>query len=127
MPVKFELNRCMQFPMMAALALVCGASPVSLSAGTPLNLLIVTADDLNHDSWFGSKVGATPNLDAFAATCVRFEHCHLAAPICQPSREALMTGRVPHRSGGSRYLSPDGPDDGMGHGCGRCNPPGCRG
>src|SRR4030095_9706654 len=64
------------------------------------NLLVITADDLNGDSWFDCKVGATPTLDSFSATCYRFEHCHLAAPICQPSREALMTGRVPHRSGG---------------------------
>lgn len=70
------------------------------TASTKPNLLIITADDMNGDSWFNSKVGATPDLDAFAATCYRFENCHVAAPICQPSREALMTGRVPHRNGG---------------------------
>jgi N-sulfoglucosamine sulfohydrolase len=47
----------------------------------------------------GSKLGATPNLDAFAATAFRFEQCHVSAPICQPSRSAFMTGRVPHRNG----------------------------
>ena len=47
----------------------------------------------------GSKVGATPNLDAFAKTCQRFVNNHVTAPICQPSRSALMTGRVPHRNG----------------------------
>src|ERR1041384_7431149 len=68
----------------------------------PLNLLIITADDLNCDScgWMGSKLGATPNLDAFAKTAYGFAHAHSSAPICQPSREAIMTGRVPHRSGG---------------------------
>lgn len=68
----------------------------------PLNLLLITADDMNADSsgWMGSKLGATPNLDAFAGTCHRFLNHHVTAPICQPSREALMTGRVPHRSGG---------------------------
>ncbi len=65
----------------------------------PLNLLIITADDMNGDSWFNSKVGATPHLDAFAKTCYRFEQMHVSAPICQPSRSALMTGRVPHRNG----------------------------
>jgi len=66
-----------------------------------LNLLIVTADDLNGDSmgWMGSKVGATPNIDSFAATCHQFRNCHVSAPICQPSRSAFMTGRVPHRNG----------------------------
>src|SRR5204862_6011583 len=64
--------------------------------------LIITADDLNCDScgWMGSKLGATPNLDAFAKTACGFAHAHSSAPICQPSREAIMTGRVPHRSGG---------------------------
>lgn len=65
------------------------------------NLLIVTADDMNADSsgWMGSRQGTTPNLDAFAATAHQFVNHHVSAPICQPSRSALMTGRVPHRSG----------------------------
>ena len=56
---------------------------------------------MNADSsgGMGSKLGATPNLDAFAATAFRFEQCHVTVPICQPSRSALMTGRVPHRNG----------------------------
>src|SRR5438876_8154081 len=85
----------------------------SKPSDTPLNLLIVTADDLNCDScgWMGSSVGATPNLDAFAKTAWGFAHAHSAAPICQPSREAIMTGRVPHRSGGFGFdpVNPDVP------------------
>jgi N-sulfoglucosamine sulfohydrolase len=56
---------------------------------------------MNADSpgWMGNKLGATPNLDAFAAGCHRFVNHHVSAPICQPSRSALMTGRVPHRNG----------------------------
>ena len=79
----------------------------------PFNLLIITADDLNCDScgWMGSTVGATPNLDQFAATGHVFAHAHVAAPICQPSREALLTGRVPHRSGAMGFdpVLPDVP------------------
>jgi N-sulfoglucosamine sulfohydrolase len=83
-------------------------------AGTRrLNLLIITADDMNADSpgWMGSKRGATPNLDRFAETTFRFEQCHVTAPICQPSRSALMTGRVPHRSGALGFdpIRPDVP------------------
>jgi N-sulfoglucosamine sulfohydrolase len=73
----------------------------SHASAAPLNLLIITADDLNGNTpgWMGDRHGATPNLDALAASCHRFVNCHLTAPICQPSREALMTGLVPHRSG----------------------------
>ena len=66
-----------------------------------LNLLYITADDMNADSpgWMGGRMGATPELDKLAATCHRFINNHVTAPICQPSREAMFTGRVPHRSG----------------------------
>jgi N-sulfoglucosamine sulfohydrolase len=82
---------------LAVLSVVAGAS----AAEPPKNLLLVTADDMNADSsgWMGNKLGATPNLDAFAKTALQFVNNHVTAPICQPGREALLTGRVPHRSG----------------------------
>src|ERR1041385_1107200 len=83
-----------------AMALVVWSASGALAAGR-LNLLYITADDMNADSpgWMGSKMGATPALDALAPTCHRFINNHVTAPICQPSREAMMTGRVPHHSG----------------------------
>jgi hypothetical protein len=71
------------------------------AADKSLNLLIVTADDMNADSgsWDGNTLGATPNLDAFAKTAHQFVNSHGTVPICQPGRSALMTGRVPHRNG----------------------------
>lgn len=68
----------------------------------PLNILLITADDMNADSpgWMGNPLKPTPNIDAFAAKGHRFTNHHVSAPICQPSRAAIMTGRVPHRSGG---------------------------
>jgi N-sulfoglucosamine sulfohydrolase len=65
------------------------------------NLLLITADDLNADSagYMGSRVAATPRLDALAASAHRFVGAHVTASICQPSRAALLTGRVPHRNG----------------------------
>src|SRR5262249_27491920 len=65
------------------------------------NLLLVTADDLNGDSagWMGNPLRATPRLDALAASAHRFVNAHVTASICQPSRSALLTGRVPHRNG----------------------------
>lgn len=79
----------------------------------PLNVVIITADDMNADSpgWMGNKLRPTPNLDAFAAKAHRFVNNHVTAPICQPCREALMSGRVPHHSGGLGFnpIRPDVP------------------
>ena len=70
-------------------------------APRPPNLLLITADDLNADSagWMGSAVPVTPHLDELARASHRFINAHLTASICAPSRAALLTGRVPHRSG----------------------------
>jgi N-sulfoglucosamine sulfohydrolase len=67
----------------------------------PLNLLIITADDMNADSagWNGGSLNVTPNLDSFAKSAHRYINAHVTVPICQPGRSALMTGRVPHRNG----------------------------
>jgi len=77
----------------------CGT--FAADAATQLNLLIITADDMNADSggWNGNTLGTTPHLDAFAKSAHRFVNSHVTAPICQPGRSALMTGRVPHRNG----------------------------
>jgi N-sulfoglucosamine sulfohydrolase len=76
-------------------------SALACAAERPLNVLLITADDMNADSpgWMGNPLKLTPTLDRFAATAHRFVNQHVSAPICQPSRSALMTGRVPHRSG----------------------------
>lgn len=85
----------------ATLALRAPALAVDVAPPPRPNLLLITADDLNGDSmgWTGQNAIATPVLDRLAAASHRFVHAHVTAPICQPSRAALMTGRVPHRSG----------------------------
>src|SRR5262245_22113301 len=91
--------------------LLGAAAPLQAQAPKVLNLLLITADDMNADSpgWMGNKLRPTPNLDAFAAKSHRFVNHHVTAPICQPSRQAFMTGRVPHRSGGLGFI-PINPD-----------------
>lgn len=88
--------------VIAALVMLMSCGRLAAAdAAKPLNLLIITADDMNADSagWAGSTLGATPHLDAFAKTAHRFVNSHVTVPICQPGRSALMTGRVPHRNG----------------------------
>jgi len=65
------------------------------------NVLFIAVDDLND--WIGPLRGhpqtRTPNLDRLAKRSVLFTNTHCAAPACNPSRAALMTGIPPYRSG----------------------------
>ncbi|MFT7302108.1 MAG: arylsulfatase A-like enzyme [Akkermansiaceae bacterium] len=73
----------------------------SANAATRPNVLFISLDDLND--WVGCLGGhpqaKTPNLDRLAASGVLFDNAHCAAPACNPSRSAIMTGRSPHRTG----------------------------
>lgn len=79
---------------------------------TPTSSLIF-CDDLGYGdlACFGHPTIATPNLDRMAAEGMKFTQFYAAAPVCTPSRAALMTGRLPLRSGmcsnKRRVLFPD--------------------
>src|SRR5947209_20216018 len=65
------------------------------------NFVIFLADDLGcHDigAW-GAADLKTPNIDALAGSGARFTNWYAAAPVCAPSRAALLTGRYPIRAG----------------------------
>ncbi|MGY8770822.1 MAG: sulfatase-like hydrolase/transferase [Pirellulales bacterium] len=65
------------------------------------NILFISVDDLND--WIGCLGGhpqaKTPNIDRLAKSGVLFSNAHCAAPACNPSRTAIMTGISPHKSG----------------------------
>lgn len=75
----------------------------TIAADVPrLNLLLITADDMNYDTpgATGNRLpDVTPNIDRLASQGLRFVHAHVTVAVCQPSRECLMTGRYPHRNG----------------------------
>ena len=70
------------------------------------NFVIILADDLGYGDLgcYGHPSIRTPNLDRMAAEGMRFTDFYVAACVCTPSRAALMTGRLPIRSGMSGDL-----------------------
>ena len=79
----------------------------------PPNFVVIFADDLGWGDLgcYGHPTINTPNLDAMAAEGMKFTSFYSASPVCTPSRAALMTGRLPGRSGmcsdTRRVLFPD--------------------
>ncbi|MFG1614924.1 arylsulfatase [Nonomuraea wenchangensis] len=74
------------------------SSPASAAVrgGLPFrpNILVILADDLGWGELgsYGQRLIKTPNLDRMAAEGVRFTDAYAGAPICAPSRCALLTG-----------------------------------
>lgn len=83
--------------------------PAASAARQP-NIILIVADDLGaHDlGVFGSKFHRTPNLDALAAGGVLYSQAYAAAPVCSPTRVALMTGQLPARVGLTDWLPGQG-------------------
>ncbi|RME89872.1 MAG: sulfatase [Verrucomicrobia bacterium] len=74
--------------------------PEARAAARPNVLLIYTDDQGSVDlGCYGATDLVTPHADALAARGVRFTQFYSAAPVCSPSRAAVLTGRYPQRAG----------------------------
>lgn len=84
---------------MAAL-FALGIVPV-LTAATKPNILLIVGDDMGYSDvgFHGCKDIPTPNLDALAASGVRFTSGYVSGPYCSPTRAGLLTGRYQTRFG----------------------------
>lgn len=65
------------------------------------NILWISTHDINPHLgayagvWPGAGQAHTPNLDRLAREGMRFDHAYAAAPVCAPSRSAVITGCYP--------------------------------
>lgn len=67
------------------------------------NIVIILCDDLGYGdlSIQGHPLIRTPNIDRLAREGQRWTSFYSSAPVCGPSRVALMTGRMPIRMSGN--------------------------
>ena len=65
------------------------------------NVIVILADDMGYGdtSQNGHPTIQTPHLDQMASEGQAWTHFYAAASVCSPSRAALLTGRLPIRSG----------------------------
>jgi len=70
-------------------------------SSTRPNIVLVMADDQGwgQTGYYDHPVLKTPNLDAMAENGLRLDRFYAAAPVCSPTRAAMLTGRTNMRTG----------------------------
>ena len=81
--------------------LIISLSLINVATTAQKNVLLIMADDFNH--WI-TKIGyyeqaLTPNIDSLADMGVLFTDASCSSPVCNPSRNALMSGLRPSTTG----------------------------
>lgn len=85
---------------MAAAAPTAGAA----ASARPNILWLVSEDNNPFLGAYGDPVARTPALDRLAAQGVRYAACFSAAPVCAPSRFALITGMYAETTGPAEHM-----------------------
>ncbi len=90
-----------------ALAAACAApSDRRDDVPRPPNVVVLFTDDQGYGdlSCYGHPTIRTPHVDRLAANGAKLTQFYVAAPLCSPSRAALLTGCYPKRVGMHRHV-----------------------
>ena len=80
----------------AAILTAGGASPAAQAPARPAarpNIIWISNEDMSPRlGAYGDALARTPVLDRLARESVRYTHAFTTAPVCAPSRAAIITG-----------------------------------
>lgn len=96
LPIRLIMNFLSRLSVLFLLILFSGSSCNSPTPPpSPPNIILILADDLGYGDLgcFGQEKIETPNIDALAASGIRFTQHYSGSPVCAPSRCVLMTGK----------------------------------
>ena len=88
------------FTFLCSLCLIL-ASNLNAKEKKPLNLLLITVDDMSCDSVgvYGCELeGTTPVMDRLASQSLRFDYAHVTVGNCNPCRNVMFSGLISHNN-----------------------------
>lgn len=96
--------------LLLLLALSATVTAQATDKKSPPNFVFILVDDLGWTDLgcFGSSFYQTPNVDALAASGMKFTNAYAACPVCSPTRASILTGKYPQRVGITDYINPAG-------------------
>lgn len=75
--------------------LIAILATLSSAAAAPLNVVLITADDLRPELGCYGSPALTPHLDAIAARGTTFTQAYCQQAVCNPSRSSMLSGLRP--------------------------------
>ena len=100
--------------MLAVLASLMTIAPQTLAQTSHPNILWISTEDISPDlRCYGDEYAVTPNIDRLAAQGVRYTNAFSTAPVCAPSRSAIITGMYPTTIGSMHMRSKAVPPAGI--------------
>jgi arylsulfatase A-like enzyme len=106
--------------LIAILSLLAAGTPVRAAEPPRPNVVVILTDDMGFSDLgcYGGEI-RTPNLDALAASGLRFTQFYNTARCC-PTRASLLTGLYPHQAGVGHMMTDTGHDAYRGNLNNRC-------
>lgn len=110
-PLNLVLTVIIGYLVVAGEGAVEGRKPVQAQRW---NILWISTEDISPDlGCYGDSYSITPNLDKFAREGMRYTNAFATAPVCAPSRSAIITGMYPTTIGSMHMRSKAVPPAGV--------------
>ncbi|MFE6759977.1 sulfatase-like hydrolase/transferase [Streptomyces sp. NPDC057684] len=110
MPASFDVpvTRRAFVALAGSVATTAATAPAAatgrMPAESPNILWLVAEDHYPFIGAYGDPVARTPTLDRLAREGIRYDNSYSTAPVCAPSRFALLTGVAPQSAGPAEHM-----------------------
>ena len=94
--------------MFISILLLSTACSAFQDRGPVRNVVVIVGDDHSAEvlGCYENPIVRTPNLDQLAFEGVRFDRAYANSPVCTPSRQSIITGKLPHAVGVTLLATP---------------------